>query len=576
MNCKKKSKSTQLVCESATNMNPQIDQELINFNIANLQCPSANRVSAQNHTCIPHQEKSACESIQDRYVMYDILIVGSGLTALYLCFCIVKKNPKIRICVLERENYFGGKLCTNDDGCEFGAARFFPSIHPKLTKLLDELNVPTQTAILSTEDMIIRGKKYKISDRVQDTSRDYNLTDKDRSLVSTYGSEFLNAVHLDALNASSRKLSRLKKAYTEILDDKIGNPNYKPLYITLKSTEYRKYMLKMLSGINYRQVISSEIAQPQSQDRLGLSEDFFNYLRDTNINLDMLTNNVCLGEGILLANGTQSVSDQRTVTEGVQSIVKKLVSRILVLCPTVDFVRNASVVRIEKFSHKIIYTYIENTLNTNTDVSSRYIFMCYDYSVFEKIPVYIDRKLDEYKRVKELYSKNLASIPQFRIFMKFSSPFWGSVRGRTKLSSSMGQLHFYSEDTIMFDIVGSKAEIFRGYFETDYQKNFLKFELLPPKTQDDLVARVNRLSIHYKKTKEINVPAKICWKYWENAAALWNTNRNRTKADYKKMMFPFGKKLNICYLNSDISFNHGWMEGCLEIVEKYIRESKKP
>ena len=68
--------------------------------------------------------------------------------------------------------------------------------------------------------------------------------------------------------------------------------------------------------------------------------------------------------------------------------------------------------------------------------------------------------------------------------------------------------------------------------------------------------------------------------YWNNGASFWNarnkttynTDRDLTKTQVE-LFHPFDSE-NIVYLNNDISFNQGWVEGSLEIVDTYLQNYK--
>jgi hypothetical protein len=73
---------------------------------------------------------------------------------------------------------------------------------------------------------------------------------------------------------------------------------------------------------------------------------------------------------------------------------------------------------------------------------------------------------------------------------------------------------------------------------------------------------------------------KISYMYWNNGASFWNarnkttynTDRDLTKTQVE-LFHPFDSE-NIVYLNNDISFNQGWVEGSLEIVDTYLQNYK--
>ena len=72
---------------------------------------------------------------------YDIIIVGGGISGLFLAYKLV--DTGLNILVLESSNRFGGRIQTfKQDSIQFecGAARFHKS-HAKLLSLIHELNL---------------------------------------------------------------------------------------------------------------------------------------------------------------------------------------------------------------------------------------------------------------------------------------------------------------------------------------------------------------------------------------------------------------------------------------------------
>jgi hypothetical protein len=109
--------------------------------------------------------------------MYDIVIVGGGITGLYSCYSILKSFPTTKICVIEQSGRWGGRIYTKyKDGLSFesGAGRFHSS-HKSLMGLLKELNLQ--------KDMI------PLSDKVSYFLKGRWIHD-DRELMTVYKSRF--------------------------------------------------------------------------------------------------------------------------------------------------------------------------------------------------------------------------------------------------------------------------------------------------------------------------------------------------------------------------------------------------
>ena len=79
--------------------------------------------------------------------MYDVIIVGGGISGLYMSKLLSNKYPDYRICVLEQSDYFGGRIkqetaTTYQGEVSFpsGGARFNKS-HERVIRLLKSYNM---------------------------------------------------------------------------------------------------------------------------------------------------------------------------------------------------------------------------------------------------------------------------------------------------------------------------------------------------------------------------------------------------------------------------------------------------
>jgi protoporphyrinogen oxidase len=76
--------------------------------------------------------------------MYDIIIIGGGISGLYTAWNILKKDPLKRVLILEKENNLGGRIFSEEivknKIVEAGAGRF-SNRHILLLKLIEDLNL---------------------------------------------------------------------------------------------------------------------------------------------------------------------------------------------------------------------------------------------------------------------------------------------------------------------------------------------------------------------------------------------------------------------------------------------------
>ena len=77
-------------------------------------------------------------------VIYNMIIIGGGLSGIYTAYKYQKKYPKAKILLLECQDRLGGRIYTYEDDIygkiEAGAARFLPE-HKHVIQLIHELNL---------------------------------------------------------------------------------------------------------------------------------------------------------------------------------------------------------------------------------------------------------------------------------------------------------------------------------------------------------------------------------------------------------------------------------------------------
>ena len=107
----------------------------------------------------------------DNYEMYDIIIIGGGISGLYCAYNLLKKNKNLKVLVLEKNPKLGGRVSTfyggKDDKevskdiiFEKGAGRFNDN-HTQLNGLLDELGLSNKKFKITNVDNTIWMPKNK-------------------------------------------------------------------------------------------------------------------------------------------------------------------------------------------------------------------------------------------------------------------------------------------------------------------------------------------------------------------------------------------------------------------------------
>lgn len=75
---------------------------------------------------------------QNQNSMYDIVVVGAGISGLVAVYYILKKTPTLKLLIVEKETQYGGQI-TDRIACE--GNRWFSLDQKQLITLCKELNV---------------------------------------------------------------------------------------------------------------------------------------------------------------------------------------------------------------------------------------------------------------------------------------------------------------------------------------------------------------------------------------------------------------------------------------------------
>lgn len=99
-------------------------------------------------------------------MIYDIIIIGSGISGLYICYKLLKKNKSLKILIIDKNDYYGGRIKTFEKKInnhkyrwEEGAGRF-NSNHKLFLKLIHELHLDNEIIKISSKTTFMPSTKY--------------------------------------------------------------------------------------------------------------------------------------------------------------------------------------------------------------------------------------------------------------------------------------------------------------------------------------------------------------------------------------------------------------------------------
>jgi len=107
------------------------------------------------------------------YMIYDIIILGGGISGLYSAYKLLEKNENLKILILEKNNYLGGRIKTfqktingNKFSFEEGAGRFNDN-HKLLLQLIDDLGLKNNIINIPSITQFHPSSGYKKSNEIK-------------------------------------------------------------------------------------------------------------------------------------------------------------------------------------------------------------------------------------------------------------------------------------------------------------------------------------------------------------------------------------------------------------------------
>ena len=487
--------------------------------------------------------------------VYDYAIIGCGITGAYLGYKLNMLCPDKKFLFIEKKDYIGGRLLSIDGPCnennakyELGGMRHFECIHPLVTALAKELNVESSEFPENVGSNIIqlRGK---------------TITNDELNFKETYFD-----------GATTALFGKVNEIILKLLEDQ----GFNDLDYALRTQEGRKALFanEFLANSD----VQSTLLKPG-----GLNmEEFLAYQAVVNYD-NLFEMSLCDAIGIIenLALGGTNTCEQKFMNGGYNLLAKNCIQKMKDTNLNVDILLNSKLTSFNENGHPISLNVESN--NNMKKYKTKQLFLCVPYTDIQYV-VNIPSTF-----ISNLNS-NLTNLPLLKIFITFPSAFlnkdsgssYNITKGRNKCSNKLNQLWLYNDDpnnyTLMLYAINTNAQYWLNILPSKEQITFVKAD----EKYDTVLNNIYDLLSQSFDISIENIPQakKISYMYWNCGGALWNarnkitynTNRDLTKTQVE-LFHPFDSK-KIVYLNNDISFNQGWVEGSLEIVDTYLQDYK--
>lgn len=487
----------------------------------------------------------------------DIVIVGGGITGTYMARRLSSQFPLLKILLIEKTDRIGGRLFSSylgtdgnplDTALEYGGMRFFPSIQPRITKLVEMLDLSKVEVPYSAPNNLFSGRTrtFLNKDLFPNTKDVYFLEPQEDDAVvfdtindNIYAKFVEYGVNPNPLYESRisafQNLELSKLAYrTEVMKGPttISTENYRR-YSNITGYDsmfygnsnfiilaYEHTSLNTFDSAQY--FVKEGYEQVPIQCINPFSSISFNDVKKQNFTTNKL---LLMNTELLKFDATDDNKVQITVTDGNENATFK-VKKLFITAPT-------------------------NTLQSIQGFPSEY---------FNKITTVTKQ------------------LPLFKIFLYYDTNWWqnlGFSIGRSTTDMPIDQVWFYNDNTLMVYAVVENAEFWSAQLPSSEQIELIGVNSPYPSFLSYLMTFVKKVFKDY--IDDVPFPNKIGWKYWENGGAFWNAldNTSPNKSIYDTevdLINVLGKNGNVNYINNDISLNQGWTEGSLEIVDQFLKD----
>ena len=492
---------------------------------------------------------------QPQHSDFDIVVIGGGITGTYLTRRLTSQYPRLKILLIEKTDRIGGKFLSSylgpdenpyNTALEYGGMRIFPSIQPRISKLLEFLNLTKVAVPYSSPNNLFSGrtKTFLNSELFPNTKSAYFLEPEEE-----------NAEVFTTVNDN---------IYDKFNDYGVdSNPLYQYRIIAFKNPG--------LSGLCFR----NEVMEGQ----VSISTE--NYRRFSDISG---YTGFFYGKGSFVSLAYENISlndfdtTQYFIKEGYQQVPVGCVNNF----KTVSFndiknnnftENNSLLMNTELLKFSVMNNNIEITVsngNENISLKSKKLFITTPTNTLQSIEGFPDEYYTNFTR-------HLKQIPLFKIFLKYETNWWNDIGfsiGRSTTDMPINQVWFYNNNTLLIYAVGEDAEFWEQQLPKLEQIDLIDVNSPYPSFLSYLMTFVKKV---FKDYIDVPFPNKIGWKYWSSGGGFWNTldetEPNKSIYDIgQDMINIFGTNGNVNYINNDISFNQGWGEGSIEIVDQFLQD----
>lgn len=490
--------------------------------------------------------------------IYDHLIIGSGISGTYLSYRLNQKYSSQQILQIDKLSDFGGLLISSkvpneDVYIDLGGVRYFPSIHPRVAHLVKKFHLKTEVYAPNTKDQIfnLRDKKFDSQDVVPDSESVYNIRNDEKGqnpFDTLYDNLTKYIHHPETIYSLPTRIKLFSNAYLSnhsfqsLSQQKLSQENWNRINDIVGHASVLSSKLSFVVGaVESLSLTNKDKTQyhikhgyqtlPQAIGKHAYRIDF-NDIEKTNYNWNVVFNVVVLKFKEINSNLWKIKIGK----------IKKITSP-------------------EDVDYKIIEKKIVYAKNIYTTIPAKFLNDIYDWkSEFRSI-------------LKYRYLNVIAS----RIFLKFESDWLfenGIGLGISVTTQPLGQVVHYAKNVVMIYNFQEQANYLYSFCPKNKQ---IQKDMIKPNDQNlRLIEETIRLLAISFQITTISPVEYIAWAFWANPLNFPSAD-NQRDIDFEssgsiinKLMFPKGINGNLHCFDNGCSYNSGWVEGSLELIDIFM------
>jgi hypothetical protein len=534
---------------------------------------SASATASTREEAIKIAKQNALESAKnaigdeqqpDQIIEVDNFIIGAGIGGTYLAARLLNLLPNDSILVVDKLNDYGGlqtssQIKDTTTTIELGPIRFYPSIHLRIDYLQKKYNLPIIEYLPESKGQVcyLRGKNFTLDKVFPDSDSVYNIREDEKGLDPFVTLE-----------------NNLKK--------------YIPSTENLYDFEYR---IELFKNVEYSSAVFQPLAQQDmSEENWERITDLLGFNDMFSVKANFLVNAF---EFLVLSSGQDT--KQYRFANGYSSLTKTIATKNNI--KKIDFqqlnkttfqqykhnaVFNTAVLNIEFSESKKMWKIEIGNVSVNSVEDIKFtpysIKTIYAKKIYSAMSTQFLPEIHNFpNKYENLCRNSFVKFTPIRIYLKFDTD-WMTEKGIgfgvsfTTLNGA--QLIHYSDKVLMFYGFGTQTSKLFNYFPENIQ---IQKEMIKPNNSHKLLIeeciKIIKTSYGVDTLPSIN---GIAYATWISPVSFFS-GRNQQTLKYESLydqimqiMFPYGKDGNFYVFDNSASFNAGWNDGSMELVDFYM------